>query len=62
MNKKWKSFFVNRSNCDCGDINCTRRVKYKPNGTLYVVNHFTCGKIKDFILTNKKRYMKLINN
>jgi len=42
-------FDVRRSLCDCGDIGCKREVKVKGNGTIYVVNHFTCGKVKKII-------------
>jgi len=35
--------------CDCGDDQCKREVKSTKEGRLYVVNHFTCGKVKKFI-------------
>jgi hypothetical protein len=36
---------VGRS-CDCGDPTCEREIKGTSEGKLYVVNHFTCGKVK----------------
>jgi len=32
--------------CDCGDIECTRKVKGTSEGKLIVINHFTCGNVK----------------
>ena len=44
-------YFVRRSSykCNCGDENCKREVKVSSQGRMYVINHFTCGKIKSFI-------------
>jgi hypothetical protein len=35
--------------CDCGDIECKRAFKSTNEGKLYVINHFTCGKVKKII-------------
>jgi len=46
-------YFVRRSSCDCGDINCKREIKGTKDGKLYVENHFTCGKVKKTIESYK---------
>lgn len=40
---------MNKSICDCGDKDCKRELKGTKEGKLYVVNHFTCGKVKELI-------------
>ena len=37
-----------KKKCDCGDDNCKREIKTK-HGKFYVLNHFTCGKVKKTI-------------
>ena len=34
---------------NCNDPNCKREVKATKQGKLYIVNFFTCGKVKDQI-------------
>jgi len=38
-----------RKKCDCNDPNCRREIKGTKEGKLYMVNHFTCGKVKKVI-------------
>lgn len=47
--KALRLYFVRRSSCDCGDENCKRQAMATKEGRLYIENHFTCGKIKDFV-------------
>jgi len=35
--------------CDCGDPGCKRQIRSTRGGRIYVVNHFTCGKVKKII-------------
>ena len=38
---------------NCNDPDCKREVKGTKEGKLYVVNHFTCGKVKSIIERGK---------
>lgn len=35
--------------CNCGDPNCKRETRGTPEGKLFTVNFFTCGKVKSQI-------------
>ena len=44
--------------CDCGDVGCKRQIKGTSAGALYVINHFTCGKVKKQIKELSKLKLK----
>lgn len=41
--------------CNCGDKDCKREIKGTSEGKLYVINHFTCGKVKEQIKQIEKQ-------
>ena len=38
-----------KKDCNCLDPDCRRQLKVRGDGILEVVNHFTCGKVKNII-------------